>query len=59
MVSFQEKMFVMVASESPTNNNIMANIFNLSDFKNKKFDNLYEAEIPILIIYEDRKLLKV
>ena len=49
----------MIASDSPANNNILANVYNLSDFKNKKYDNVHNLEIPILIIYEDRKLTKV
>ena len=59
IVSFQNNIFVIIASDSPANNNILANVYNLSDFKNKKYDNVHNLEIPILIIYEDRKLTKV
>ena len=44
--------FVIVASDSPVNNSILANTLNLVDYSIFA-KNLYRNEIPILIVYKD------
>ena len=51
-ISLNNDFFVIVASNSPVNNSILANTLNLVDYTSFA-DNLYRNEIPILIIYKD------
>ena len=44
----------IVASNSPHNNSILANTFNLLDIQKMDPNDYLEYEIPILIIYEDQ-----
>ena len=51
-ISLNNDFFVIVASDSPVNNSILANTLNLVDYSIFA-KNLYRNEIPILIVYKD------
>ncbi len=51
---YENNIFVIVASNSPHNNSILANTFNLLDIQKMDPNDYLEYEIPILIIYEDQ-----
>jgi len=51
-ISLNNDFFVIVASDSPVNNSILSNTLNLVDYTIFS-KNLYQNDIPILIIYKD------
>lgn len=51
-ISLNNDFFVIVASNSPVNNSILANTLNLVDYS-KFGKNIHNSEIPILIVYKD------
>lgn len=51
---YENNIFVIVASNSPHNNSILANTFNLLDIEKMDPDDYIQSETPIFIIYEDQ-----
>ena len=52
IISLNNDFFVIVASNSPVNNSILANTLNLVDYS-KFAKNIYNNAVPILIVYKD------